>query len=374
MAAMVEQRGEGAYLSILIGGALLCIGLVGVVNFAVDPLQIHRRASYTAIYSENQRHQNAGLVRTHDYETIVVGTSHVENLSPRFIEQRLGGRAIKLAVEGSRAVEQAAIVEAAIETGRVRRVIWGLDHLAFRDSPLSPWGEDALPRHLYHPGIATIGRYLLSLDTLLLSRDALLGRGHRDLETLNRWAETSQFGPRRVEASWQRIRRWVAREKLRPGEDFSRTAARTRQKVERFIGPLVRANPEVEFDLFFAPYSIVAYVADHLVSPHEFSERLAFKRGVVEAFGAAPNVRIHDLQTQQVITHDLSRYKDLHHFDAGVSDGIVRAIAADIGRVDPATYERRLEEHAAQVERFMRRACRDPALRAYCVGRVERAP
>lgn len=365
--AETTTSAERAYLPILLGGAALCVALVGLVNFAVDPLQIYRRAAYPAIYSENQRHQNAGLVRTHDYSIVIVGTSHTENVSPRWVERLLGGRAIKLAVEGSRAAEQAALVEAAIATGRVERVIWGLDHLAFRDSPWSPWGDDALPRHLYQPSLATVGRYLLSLDTLRLSGDALLGRGHHDLETLNRWAETSRFGPERVEASWRRIRRNVIREKARPGADFSPTAPRTRRKVDAFLGRLVRAHPEVEFDLFFAPYSVVAYVVDRLVSDHELEERLAFKRSVVSLVGSAPNVRIYDFQTERAITHDLTRYKDVHHFDARVSDGIVRAIQTGVGRVDPATYEARLAEQAAQVDAFIEAACAGARPRVYCI-------
>ncbi len=363
-----DEHDERWYLPILIGGALLCVVLFGLVNFAVDPLQIHRRASYPAIYSENQRHQNAGLIRTHDYSTIIVGTSHVENFSPRSIEELTGERAMKLAIEGSRAAEQAALVRAAIETGRVKRVIWGLDHLAFRDSPQSPWGDDGLPRYLYEPSLATIGRYLLSLDTLLLSRDAMLGQGHHDLETLNRWGERSRFGPAHVETAWQRIRRNVAREKARPGNDFSPTAALTRKKADFFVGALVRRNPTVRFDLFFAPYSIVAYLVDHLVSDIEFSERLAFKRSVVELVGGEANVRIFDFQAEQRVTHDLSRYKDVHHFDARVSDGIVRAMEMGAWQIAPDAYEARLEEHARQVARFMERACRDPALRAYCIA------
>jgi hypothetical protein len=341
---------------------------VALVDFAVDPLQIIRRATaYDPVYSENQRHQNAGLIRTHDYEAIIVGTSHTENFSPRYVEQILGQPAVKLSIEGSRAAEQAAIVQAAIETGHVRRVIWGLDHLAFRDSPRSPWGENGLPRYLYHPSVETVGRYLLSLDTLLLSWDALLGHGHHDLETLNRWAETSSFGSDRVEVSWRRIRRNVARERARPDVDLSPTAARTRQKVEFFLRPLVRANPDVEFDLFFAPYSVVAYLVDHLVSNREFDERLAFKRSVVETVGGEENVRIFDFQIERRVTHDLSRYKDVHHFDARVSNGIVRAIGAGVREVDPATYESWLEEHAAQVEQFRAKACRTPDLRVYCI-------
>jgi len=67
------------------------------------------------------------------------------------------------------------------------------------------------------------------------------------------------------------------------------------------------------------------------------------------------------------VTHDLSRYKDTHHFDARVSDGIVRAMRAGVGRVDPATYDEQLADQAAQVEHFIERACREPELRAYCI-------
>lgn len=365
----VGGRGEERlYLPILLGGMGLCVLLFAGVNFAVDPLQILRRASYPALYIENQRHQNAGLIRTHDYAAIVVGTSHVENFSPRALERLTGQATVKLAIEGSNAAEQAQMVRAAIATGRVERVIWGLDHLAFRDSTRAPWGERRLPRHLYEPSPTTLSRYLLSLDTLALSRDALLGGGHRELETLNRWGESSQFGSERVDTSWRRIRRNVARERAKPGNDFSPTAERTRKKVDYFVGELVRAHPEVEFDLFFAPYSIVAYAVDHLVSAHEFAERLDFKRNVVDLLGRAPNVRIYDFQVDRRITHDLRRYKDVHHFDVGVSDGIVRVIAQGQGFVEPDDYERVLALHERQVDDFLNTACRTPALIVYCVA------
>lgn len=367
MSAAARDGGERAYLPTLIGGALFCALLVGLVNYAVDPLQIHRRARYPAVFSENQRHQNAGLIRSYPYTTIVVGNSHAENFSPAFIERLTGEPTIKLAIEGSLAIEQHATIERALATGQVQRVIWGLDHLAFRDSPGSPWGERRLPRYLYEQSLETVGRYLLSLDTLALSRDALLGRGHRDLETLNRWGESAEYGPSRVASSWQRIRRNVAREKARPGNDFSPTAERTRRKVERFLASLVRAHPDVRFDLYFSPYSIVAYSVDRLVSEHEFDERLAFKRSVVEAVDGLPNARVFDFQTVRRLTHDLGRYKDVHHFDPAVNDWIIRAMERDEHRVTSANVEEDLRLHAEQVRAFQQRACSGDGPRLYCV-------
>jgi hypothetical protein len=363
----VGRDHERLYLPTLLGGALLCALLVGGANYAVDPLQIYRRAAYPAVFSENQRHQNAGLIRSYDYTTIIVGNSHVENFSPAFIERVTGEPTIKLAIEGSQASEQAAMVEKAIETGHVQRVIWGLDHLAFRDSTLSPWGGARLPRYLYEPSLATVGRYLLSLDTLELSANALLGRGHRSLETLNRWGESAQYGPPSVARSWRRIRRNVAREKARPGNDFSPTITMTRRKIDRLLVPLVRANPDVRFDLYFSPFSVIAYSVDQLVSDHEFEERLAFKRSVVEAVGSSPNVRVFDFQAVRGITHELDRYKDVHHFDPAVNDWIIRSMERDEHRVTPANIDDALRRHAEQVRSFSQRACSETGPRLYCV-------
>lgn len=368
MNAGATREADELYVPTLIGGALLCALLVALANFGVDPLQVHRRARYEPVFSENQRHQNAGLIRNYPYSTIVVGNSHAENFSPRLLEQVTREPALKLAVEGSLAAEQAALVEHALATGHVRRVIWAVDHLAFRDSPSSAWGERGLPRHLYEPSLETVGRYLLSLDTLALSWDVLLGRGHRDLETLNRWGENSQYGPDRVAHSWQRIRRNVAREKARAGNDFSPTARRTRQKVTYFLEPLVAAHPDVQFDIVFSPFSVVAYAVDHLVSNHEFRERLAFKRSVVDVVGGAANVRVFDFQTARRITHDLARYKDVHHFDPDVNDWMIRSMEQGEYRLTPETVQAAIGQHAEQVRAFMQAACGGPGpTRLYCV-------
>ena len=291
---------------------------------------------------------------------------------------RPGAKTVKLAVEGSQAAEQQAIVAAALQTGRVRRVVWVVDHLAFRDSRLSPWAKPGaavtrgLPRHLYEPSLATVGRYLLSLDTLALSADALLGRGHHDLETLNRWGESARYGPGQVATSFDRMRRVVAREKARPGNDFSPTAKRTRAKVRHFLAPLVEAHPDVRFDFVFAPYSVAAYAVDHLVSGHEFEERLAFKRSVVEIVGGAANVRVFDFQTEAALTHDFARYKDTHHFEPGVNDWMVRAMQAGTHRIDGSSVDAALARHRAQVRAFIEAACKGERPRRYCVPRSPR--
>ena len=59
--------------------ALALAAVVGVFNFVVDPLQFYRQASfYPPQYSSNQRYQNPALARTQDFDTVVLGTSHME--------------------------------------------------------------------------------------------------------------------------------------------------------------------------------------------------------------------------------------------------------------------------------------------------------
>ena len=67
-----------------------------------------------------------------------------------------------------------------------------------------------------------------------------------------------------------------------------------------------------------------------------------------------PNVRVHDLQAERSITHDLDRYTDLYHFDPAVNDLIVTRACADRAD-DDASLARDEADLRAQV-----RAIREP--------------
>jgi hypothetical protein len=61
---------------------------------------------------------------------------------------------------------------------------------------------------------------------------------------------------------------------------------------------------------------------------------LPFRRYVAQEVADEPNVRLFDFETMPALNDDLSRYKDMLHFDLATSEYLIDAMRDGIGRVD----------------------------------------
>jgi len=338
---------------------VLGVVMLGLVNYAVDPLQFYRLATPPAVWSDNQRYQIPGLVKHADYETIVVGTSHAENFLPSLVEDRLGERAVKLAISGSTTREQRLVVEKAIATGKVQHVIWILDRIAF-SKPANALGRsgDDFPLHLYHEDATTPFRYLISTDTLGLSLASMLGSGHRDLDSLNAWYADHAFGPGAVMADWRRRLGVLEAVRRRSRGAFTDPGPAIRRSVALNLVTPIRDHPEVRFDLVFPPYSMLSYLADYADDPQAVVARRRYKADVVAATARWPNVRVFDFQGIDSVAVDLRHFKDLEHFDLALNRLVLDGIASGRQLVEPDRYAEALRAQAEQLERYRAEVCR----------------
>ena len=107
------------YLPRFLGAAALTIALAVLLNFAVDPLQLFRPARlFAAMYSQDARMQNAGLIRSQQFDTVFMGTSLGVHYRQSDIDRALGVRSLKLAMTGSNSKEQRFVLDAALERHR----------------------------------------------------------------------------------------------------------------------------------------------------------------------------------------------------------------------------------------------------------------
>src|SRR5271155_2762588 len=98
----------------------MCVSLLVVVaaaalNFAVDPLQLFRPARlFTAVYAQDSRLQDAGLIRSQDFDAVFMGTSLAIHFRQSDIDRILRVKSLKLAMNGSSSREQAFVLAAAL--------------------------------------------------------------------------------------------------------------------------------------------------------------------------------------------------------------------------------------------------------------------
>ncbi|HUH93499.1 MAG TPA: hypothetical protein VL742_10240 [Casimicrobiaceae bacterium] len=345
------EHASARWLVAVLASVVAALVAAAVFVVWVDPFQQYHLASRFAprFYFLHHRYINPGLARNQSYDTVVSGSSIMENTRNDAVAKACGGSAVNLSMPAMSASEQRLMLETAFAYRRVKRVIAVLDFNEFaggvdeRQDVAGP-----LPRYLYDRDPFNDLPYLLSWDVLLKSWRIVVGdtseRFTSDPNAAWYWGNVVRFGRTQVLRGLD-LGHLNARYKQPP-----RTLQGMRASFDHNLLPLLRDHPEAEFDLVWPPYSILVWV--DFAQRDQLDVTFAFKRYVAEVAATLPNVRITDLQAERAITHDLDRYDDIYHFDPAVNEWIVDAACRRRDRVDAgnvAAFERELRDQIAAV-------------------------
>jgi hypothetical protein len=121
---------------------------------------------------------------------------------------------------------------------------------------------------------------------------------------------------------------------------------------ERDAVGLIARHPDVTFDVYFPPYSILQFVAMRDASPATLKIVTDLTARVAERLTQLPNVRLHDFRAIKQVTHDLGNYSDVIHHSPVVDAMVLRWLASGEYRVDPDKPTASLDELKAQVEAY----------------------
>lgn len=338
---------------------LFCLLLPMSIVYAVDPMQFFRRAPYEPAFSTNERYQLPGLARNYDYDTVIVGTSMAQNFYPSYADKVLGGRVLKLAMSGSSAHEQFLILNVAIQTGRVKRVLWGVDQWVFRGPPDRVRDDlGAFPYFLYEQN--PLGRFWYLFNGTILSQSFDILRDRKRLFGVSDGS---------VPDAWNTFDKFYEFNRSRAVGDYfnplnfkglgeaSMLASTDLAVMEKSFGAnlidVVRSHPGIAFDIYFPPYSILNAKFYSVYAPEMYRRMIAFQNVMIRKLMSFSNVRLFDFSDVTEITENLDLYKDMGHYNVSVNEWILRSIAAGNHRVEAADPEASTRRLQAQVSAYM---------------------
>lgn len=361
----------------LLSASGLIVMMAVALNFIVDPLQIFRPARlFPAVYSEDSRLQNAGLIRSQDFDTVFMGTSLAIHFRQSDIDRMLGVRSLKLALAGSNSHEQSFVLAAALER-HPSRVIWQIDDWIFRDAAQID-SDIYLPADLYRRNARGIAGYLFN-GAMARESAWILARSIKPLEkTVARLTSgvlfkfpiarvddintlrpdydvSAAYNAKKALAAFASITDPARSAFLAAGYDYG---AMVRNFEGDAVG-LIAGHPDVQFDIYLPPYSILQWVAMRDASPATLKIVYDFSGYIAERLARFPNARLHDFRAASDITHDLNNYGDVIHHSPDVDLKVLSWLAAGDYLVDRAAPTASLERLKAQVE-------------AYRIGEIER--
>lgn len=319
-------------LSLILAG-LLAITMLVVV---VDPFEIYHPALfYDPPYeSTKQMYSMAGIARSYEYDSAIVGSSVTENCTPSVYDAALGGRFVKLCMNGGLSLDHAKIMDIAFRTHDIRRVVYGLDLFAY--SQYYNNQKTKTPDYLYDDSILNDVSYWLNRSVLISEIPAALARiGTPDpnaaRDRMYFWSPPSLPGE-------EELRSHINFSKPMPEQtDIARGVELAGLGVEHNLLPFIRENRETTFTIFFPPYSML-YWADQAENGG-FASCMAQKRLITEMLLAEPNVELYDFQMHTQWTENYDIYYDLIHYIPSVNDEIASALADGLCRITDIAQE-----------------------------------
>jgi len=115
---------------------------------------------------------------------------------------------------------------------------------------------------------------------------------------------------------------------------------------------LIASNPDVDFDIYFPPYSILQWVAMRDGSPATLKIVYDLTTHINRRLAEFPNVRLHDFRAVRDVTHDLDNYSDVIHHSPAIDLKVLSWLANRTYLVDRSAPTASLERLRAQVEDY----------------------
>ena len=311
--------------------AIIPIGLM-VFTYIVDPLQYYRPASgYMTRFYPEERYQNPAIAHSYKYDTVVVGTSMSENISIDKLKSDYGLNAIRQTFAGSSVFEQRSGLDVALRTGQVKNVIWELNFTSFGGADNKPKDSKAIfPYYLYDNNPFDKVEYLLDpvqlerawqIVTNPLPQSTLIS--NHEMEILNVWETWFPYGAQYVWADFNQQRG--------NGAFDNTTAVQSTYSMTNIdnnfvtnVFDVVKANPNVQFVFYFAPFSVLEHASYEMQGI--FENELEFRKLAFYGLSQFNNVRVIDFQGDNDTITNLDLYKDKMHYSPVVTNDVLYTI------------------------------------------------
>ena len=309
---------------------VVLLGLCGGTVRLVDPFFHYHNPDPEGEVWFDQRAQGAGLLRSQEYETVLMGSSLAANYRPFWFDVFYETSTVKVTFPNGGFGEFTRALDYACTQQDVERVIFGLDpNLLARDPEEEP---DQLPEYLYDTNPWNDGQYLLNKDVLMRSGYTLLKKMSGETQSIQDafvWDGNVFFSKELALAGYERPEA--------TGETLAADAflENGRANLERVTGWLEQ-YPDTEFIFFFSPYSILFW--DKMNQLGQTEAMLTLLQETVETLLQYDNAELQFFMADTEVITNLENYADHIHVAGRVTYRMAQAMPTGQYRLTKETY------------------------------------
>ena len=313
--------------------------------FIYDPLQIFHKAWFRTIsFHSGMREQAAGIINNYQFDSLLLGTSMLQNTSAKEASKKLGGHFVNLSVSGSDFYERSFILKYALKKQKLKTIIYSLDANAYflerfgQKSTIEAFNILYNDKFFNKFNIYLNTKYMKCLSTLS-SNKKCIGTS-KDLTYPGKWFDKkrdySRFGG--IE-NWFRIN--LKDKEINALESIVSLAKRKKEStfhiknnpikyIDDNIISIIKRNKNTNFILFFPPYARLEYALWIQKDVNKFNLHKKIIKYLVTQSDKLSNLKIYAFGEEKFLDN-LENYMDLHHYHKKINTFMLNSFASDFG-------------------------------------------
>lgn len=340
-----EKNSKKWNMFVIIGaiGILFCFASITIY---IDPFfHYHKPVDNLEYILDEERYQNDGIVRHFEYNAIITGTSMTENFKTSECDAFFNVNSIKVPFSGGAYKEVNDNLERALEANnQVSLILRCLDYEFLVEDKDSVW--DGIDEQGYdYP------EYLLNDNPFddveyLFNKEVFFNWTWETLDYTKSGQKTTSFDQY---ASWRdRTDFKYGKEAVINPELKGTVRAETQREltqdeiqmiydnIRQNVTDLAMQYPEVDFYLYFSPYSILYW--DDLDRNGMVNWHIDAEQRAIEQMLQCDNIKLFSFSDDFKMICNLDNYKDINHYGDWISTEILRRMSNNEGLLTKENY------------------------------------
>ncbi len=319
-----------------------------------DPLKIfHNPYKYKKYLQPNMRQQAVGIINNWDFDSVVLGTSMLENTSSKDANKILGGKFVNISLSAGDFWERKLVMNYLFKKKPIKKVLYSLDdsyglvtsRKGTKDYPLSSFNYLYDSNFFNDFKVYMNDKYLKCIFSFK-SKSACIGR-MTDSDRPNAWykkkvlairfgglenwlKEKNQKQMKRILPNIINIANKIQKGEIIRDSKLEDKILSSKKYLDETIINLAKQYPKTEFVLVIPPYSRLQNAIDAQYNKPKFKRIKASIKYLVDASSRIKNMKIYGWGNTSY-PDDIAHYQDLTHYHYTFNAQMLQYIQKNIG-------------------------------------------
>lgn len=326
------------FLSILI--PLPIIFALGILLYVYDPLRLYHKPWFRDdTYYSDIRLQAKSIIDNNDFDSVIIGSSMLENTSAKEASEKLGNIYLNLSLSGSSFHERKIIIDYILKNKNIKNIIFSMDGYIINKNSKNKKTDSfdfLYDGNLYNDFNIYINKHFI-FCALVFSKDKKCIGEKINLEDYNKWYK-------KYKENFGGFDNWIKNKRFR--EEVVQHIKKDNFKTDCYINieidddkeylkknliELVKTNRDINFYLIIPAYHRVLYKMDEYTTYFKKDAKFYFLKyakvikHLTNEIKKYPNVKIYGFDDLDY-ADDIANYKDPVHYNIDMNSMQLDAI------------------------------------------------